>query len=386
MENLKKIGCNNCGGELFFSPGTQMSTCNFCGSEFNIQEATDTEVKMVEKILPFNTSAVDFEIAALRWLSEGDLTPDDILEGSLFNNQVGVYLPMWVFDGRFDGSWSASSGYDRIEEYLGRSLDGKSTVTKTRTVTDWRPSNGNCKGDFQFLATASSENSIPVSVKVFSHDVVITKNSIKDFNADYTQGFSLLEIQLESEECWELYGKDQADFYVERTSKKRIPGDHYKDFYVDAVYDLNKNTSCYVPFWLRNYKYNTSDFHLYMDGTDVSRIDGERPIDEQRASVIKEIDRSRNIGCGIFACIAVLSVVLLSQENTDLGGASFWVIVIIGAIYVVVKEKEKKKIIGESKQIRKNKLEARISALGNGSLEENGSSHLAEKNSNTPSF
>lgn len=379
MENLKKIGCNNCGGELFFSPGTQMSTCNFCGSEFNIQEATDTEVKMVEKILPFNTSAADFEIAALRWLSEGDLTPDDILEGSLFNNQVGVYLPMWVFDGRFDGSWSASSGYDRIEEYLGRSLDGKSTVTKTRTVTDWRPSNGNCKGDFQFLATASSENSIPVSVKVFSHDVVVTKNSIKDFNADYTQGFSLLEIQLESEECWELYGKDQADFYVERTSKKRIPGDHYKDFYVDAVYDLNKNTSCYVPFWLRNYKYNTSDFHLYMDGTDVSRIDGERPIDEQRASVINEIDKKRNMGCGGISVIGLVIYFALAESSIDIAVFILLGAIISGAIFVSTQNNKKKTIIATSKQLRQAKLDAKIKAL---------SQNINESTANkpTPSF
>jgi len=384
MTEFKKISCENCGGELIFSPGTQLSACNFCGSEFNILNSSDTQVKTVEKILPFNTTTNEFEIAALKWLSEGDLTPDDILDSSLFNNQVGVYLPMWMYEGRYDGSWSASSGYTRIEEYVGRSLDGKKLETKTRTVTDWRPSNGNCKGDFQFLATASSESSIPTNVKVFSHHVNVTRNNLKDFKTEYTQGFSLLEIQLDSDNCWDLFGRVQADHYVERESKKRIPGDTYKDFYVDAVYDLNKKTSCYVPFWLRNYKYSNVDFHLYMDGTNTSRIDGKRPVDKERKGVLKAIDQSRNIGCFIFIVIAFIP--LIAQVDPDFSGGFFWVVAIIGIIYAVVKEKEKTKIINESKQIRKNKLEARISALTNGSSEMIDSTRVAENNSNTPSF
>ncbi len=149
MESIKKIGCGNCGAELMFSPGTQLSLCNFCGSEFQIETAIDSKVKTVNSILPFSTTPNQFEIAALKWLSEGDYTPDDILEGSLFNNQVGMYLPMWLFTGKYDGEWSASSGYDRQEEHWDKSFDGKKLVKKTRTVTDWRPSNGNCKGDFQ---------------------------------------------------------------------------------------------------------------------------------------------------------------------------------------------------------------------------------------------
>ena len=380
MSELKKISCENCGGELIFSPGLQLSTCNFCGSEFNIQNSFDTQVKIVEKILPFSTTTAEFEIAALTWLSQGDLTPDDILDSSLFNNQVGVYLPMWLFDGRYDGSWSASSGYQRTEEYVGKSLDGKKLETKTRTVTDWRPSNGSCKGEFQFLATASSESSIPSSVKVFSHNVEVTRNNLKDFKVEYTQGFSLLEIQLESDECWDLFGRIQADHYVEGMSKKRIPGDTYKDFYVDAVYDLNKSTSCYVPFWLRNYKYNDEDFFLYMDGTSVSRIDGVRPVDENRKDNLKDIDKSRNIGCVIFVVIAMIPV-LADQIEDEFKAGFFWVIAVIAVIWVLVKNNQKKTIISESKQIRQNKLEAKINAIKSGS-----SQSSINNNPNTPSF
>ena len=376
MSDFKKISCKNCGGELIFSPGTQLSTCNFCGSEFDIENSSDTKIKSVDKILPFSTTDDEFEIAALIWLSEGELTPDDILEGSLFNNQVGVYLPMWLFDGRYDGSWSASSGYERIEEYIGKSFDGKKLETKTRTVTDWRPSNGSCKGDFQFLATASSESSIPANVKAFSHNVEVTHNNLKDFKTEYTQGFSMIELELDPDNCWNLFGKIQAEYFVERLTKKRIPGDKYKDFYVDAVYDLNKKTSCYVPFWLRNYKYKDDGFHLYMDGTNTLRFDGERPVDYERRNVLKEIDKSRNIGCGIFVGIAI---VILQLSDPDIYGPLFWVIAVIAGIFYYKQEQKKKTIIKESLVIRKEKLNAKINSIKSGTAQN-------KTNDKTPSF
>ena len=247
MELLKKISCENCGGELIFEPSTQLSSCNFCGSEFNIANSEDAEIKLPEKILPFKTEALDFEIAALKWLSEGDLTPDNILEGALFSAQVGVYLPMWMYEGRFDGAWSASSGYDRVEEYIGKSLDGKKLETKTRTVTDWRPSNGNCKGDFVFLASANYDKSMPLSVRSFAHATAIKPSDFNVYDSRYTQGFSMMEMQFDKDTCWENNGKIQADRFVEISSIKRIPGDRHKDFFVDAVYDINTATSCFVP-------------------------------------------------------------------------------------------------------------------------------------------
>ena len=379
MTEFKKISCENCGGELIFSPGTQLSTCNFCGSEFNIQNSKDTQFKSVEKILPFSTTKEEFEIAALQWLSEGDLTPDDILESSMFNNQVGVYLPMWMYEGRYDGSWSASSGYNRTEEYIGKSLDGKKLETKTRTVTDWRPSNGNCKGDFQFLATASADSSIPSSVKAFSHDVEVTRNNLKDFKLEYSQGFSLLEIQLESDECWELHGEWQANHYVESVTKQRIPGDKYKDFYVDAVYDLTNKVSCYVPFWLRNYKYSNADFHLYMDGSNTIRINGERPIDQERSAEVDKLNTQGGIGCAVAAVLGFIP--LLAEADDDFSGPFFWIMAVVGIIWMWRKLAQKDKLIQESKDRRQVKLEQKINAIKNGS-----SQSSINNDSNTPSF
>ena len=51
--SMKKIGCSNCGAELIFDPGTQMTNCNFCGSKFEIEKAVDDEIIVPDGILPF---------------------------------------------------------------------------------------------------------------------------------------------------------------------------------------------------------------------------------------------------------------------------------------------------------------------------------------------
>ena len=59
----------------------------------------------------------------------------------------------------------------------------------------------------------------------------------------------------------------------------------------------------------------------------------------------------------------------------------FWVILAIAVIWVLVKNNQKKTIISESKQIRQNKLEAKINAIKSGS-----SQSSINNNPNTPSF
>jgi len=48
MSNLKKISCKNCGASLMFDPATQMSSCNFCGTKFEIELAEELEAEGID--------------------------------------------------------------------------------------------------------------------------------------------------------------------------------------------------------------------------------------------------------------------------------------------------------------------------------------------------
>ena len=305
---LKKIGCSNCGAELIFDPGTQMTNCNFCGSQFQIEKAQDDEIVMPDGILPFKISKQQYADSVLAWLSEGDYTPDDILKSTVFESVNGVYLPMWLYKGRYHGNWSASSGYKRREEYSEWSESQKKMVRKTRTVTDWRPSSGQCSGEFTILAFAGAGKGIKPDIAIYAHGTSFLRGEIKPFDSKYTLGFSIVDFTIDEHSTWDTLGRIQADSQVESDAKQRIPGDKYKDFYCDVLYDKEQPLRVYVPFWITYYKYNDKEFHVYMDGTSTSRIRGTRPEDQGRKDTIKKL-KLKIITIGILGSIGLSFVV-----------------------------------------------------------------------------
>jgi hypothetical protein len=357
---LKKIGCSNCGAELIFDPGTQMTNCNFCGSQFQIEKAQDEEIITPDGILPFKVTKENYEQAVLSWLSEGDYTPDDILNSTVFESVNGIYLPMWFYKGRYKGNWSASSGYNRIEEYSEWSASQKKMVRKTRTVTDWRPSSGQCSGEFAILAFAGAGKGIKPDVAVYAHGTSFNRGDLKPYDPMYTMGFNLVEYTVDEYDTWDTLGKIQADARVEADSKARIPGDKYKDFYVDALYDKETPLRTYVPFWITNYKYADKDFHVYMDGTSTARIQGFRPEDQGRKDTVKKL-KLKIWTLGIVGSLVlggivgkiVNSGVSEYKKNSVPGFLSICVVLII--TYYLQKSKVNK-ILNESKARRQEIL------------------------------
>lgn len=361
---LKKIGCSNCGAELFFDPGTQMTNCNFCGSKFQIENTKDEEIIMPDGILPFKITKKQYEDAVLGWLSEGDYTPDDILNSTVFESVNGVYLPMWFFKGRYHGNWSASSGYNRTEYYNEYSESQKKMVRKSRTVTDWRPSSGQCSGEFTILAFAGVGKGIKSDIAVYAHGTSFSRGDLKPFDSQYTMGFNIIDFTTDDHSTWDSLGKIQADSQVETDAKRRIPGDKYKDFYCDVLYDKEKPLRVYVPFWITNYKYDEREFHVYMDGTTSSRIQGVRPEDQARKDEVKKKFYKGHIS----AVLVVLFFIIAANSSHDskdvFNSLASWAIALTAVMYGIGYY-QKSKIIKESKEKRQKILNNVLNGISN---------------------
>jgi len=343
-----------------------MTNCNFCGSKFEIEKAKDEEIAAPDGILPFKVSKENYEQAVLSWLSEGDYTPDDILNSTIFESVNGVYLPMWFYKGRYNGNWSASSGYDRTETYLGKDSKGK-TVEKTRTVSDWRPSSGQCSGEFAILAFAGAGKGIKSDVAVYAHGTSFNRGDLKPYDTKYTMGFNLIEYTVDELDTWDILGKIQANSFVETQTKPRIPGDKYKDFYVDALYDKEKPMRTYIPFWITNYKYGEKDFHVYMDGTSTLRINGVRPEDQARKDVIKKLkNKIMIIGLAVTIVTAIIAAKIANHNviyDSDRTATPAIITLFIGIIVTAVISVNKTgKILNESKARRQEILKNRLNS------------------------
>ena len=349
---LKKVSCQNCGAGLVFDPQTQMTDCNFCGSKFEIELSIDEEILIPDGILPFKVQKEEYEKSILKWLSEGDYTPDDILNSSIFESVTGTYLPMWFFKGKYTGNWSASSGYNRREEYVTRDSNGKA-VRKTRTVTDWRPSNGQLAGNYSILGFAGEGKGIASDISIYSESTGFKRGDLKNFDSKYLLGFNMVDFTSDEIDCWDKRGQSQVRRIGEQDAKNRIPGDKSKDFICDLMYDQDKSMRIYVPFWITNYQYNTKNFHVYMDGTSTLRIEGGRPVDENRK---KEVKRKFLKGHISLALTILVFIVLANMNATEDEITVFGTVsVLITIVLYIIGNVQKKKIIRESK-MRRDKI------------------------------
>lgn len=351
---LKKIGCSNCGAELIYDPGTQMTNCNFCGSKFEIEKTVDDEIIAPDGILPFKITKEQYEHAVLGWLSEGDYTPDDILNSTVFESVNGVYLPMWFYKGRYHGNWSASSGYNRREQYLEWSESQKKMVTRSRTVTDWRPSNGQCSGEFAILAFAGAGKGIKQDIAKYTQETNFKRGELKNYDSKYTMGFNLVDFTVDEHSAWETLGKVQADAIVVADAQRRIPGDTYRDFCCDVLYDQESPLRIYVPFWITYYKYEEKEFHVYMDGTTTSRISGIRPESQERKNEVNKKFYKGHISLGL----TILAFIKANSINGSYGSeydkwmSIFGWLVAITIVLYVVGWSQKNKLLNESKAKR----------------------------------
>ncbi len=355
--SLKKIGCSNCGAELLFDPGTQMSNCNFCGSSFEITNANDEAIIVPDGILPFSVTIDEYNKKALEWLSEGDYTPDDILGGSQFSSSNGLYLPMFFFTGKYSGNWSASSGYERREYYTEWSESQKKYVEKSRTVTDWRPSSGSVAGDYAILSYAGNSENIDESVAVYAHGTSFKRGEMKPYDIKFTQGFSLLEYKKDEYDAWDKYGFSQLELITELDAKKRVPGDKHKDFYCDVSKSDDTFIRVYVPFWITYYKYKNKKYHVHMDGSSISRIEGKKPVDENRK---KEVNKKFIKGHVALVVSVIAFCFVVFGDLSENQQSEYWPFIIglfvLSAVLYGIGSYQKNKIISESKQRRKEIL------------------------------
>jgi len=355
---LKKISCSNCGAELIFDPSTQMTNCNFCGSKFEIEQATNEEVLSPDCIVPFKTTKEEYHQAVLRWLSEGDYTPDDILTSSAFEEINGIFLPMYFFKGNYHGHWNASSGYTKTETVWRYSSSEKKNVQESKTVTDWRPSNGQVVGKFAILGFAGVGESIKPEIIAFVHETHFEKESLKSYDSKYTLGFNLLKFNLDEENVWGSVGVAQADSLSTSEIQKRIPGDKFKDLSSDVSYDREETIKAYIPCWIVNYKYADKEFYVCMDGIKSSRICGERPIDKGRKSRVKKFFLPSHI-----VLVVWLAVWLFYAFNESEGIA--WPVFGIGlgvvTLLYIISFRRKKLLLKASKLSREKILKSMAS-------------------------
>jgi DNA-directed RNA polymerase subunit RPC12/RpoP len=345
--SLKTLTCRTCGADLIFDPATQATVCNYCGNSFRVEEAVDKVVPTPDGILPFKVAKDQYHQRLLEWLIEGDYTPDDILESSVFDQVNGIYLPLFMYVGKYHAPWVAAAGFDRKESSL-ITVNGK-LVNTTKTVTDWRPCNGEANGSFTELIFAGEH--VKPEIAQFAAGCGFGTGDLKEYDPRYTLGFVMQGFAGSDEEVWSTQISGRVKALVEADIKQKIPGDRQRDL----SYDLStekKAFRVYAPYWIVYYKYKGAEYHVCMDGLTSARMDGKRPEDQDRKKTVSKFFLPAHI------CLAIWLVVFFGavQASQDAGTAAFFIGLIPTIILYVRASSKKKVVIEKSKAIRQQIL------------------------------
>lgn len=132
---LQQVICPSCRQVInSFNPFEALVECPYCHNKAFNPLITAKKVPVPERIITFTTTEADFEKEMVRQLVETDYTPTDIFSAISPGNVIRAYMPMFLFEGKYNSTWTCSVG--RSKDGGGPQVkDGKITFTKIQQPT-----------------------------------------------------------------------------------------------------------------------------------------------------------------------------------------------------------------------------------------------------------
>lgn len=288
---LQQVVCPSCKRPInTFNPNKLMTECPYCHSKMVNPLVKPKDVPVPERIIPFTTNEQSFEEALVNALINQDYVPTNIFEAISTGDVIQAYLPMYLFEGTFNASWSCESAYEDQKVDISRNWTNSGKTISTKTVKKWRPQNGNASGNFAFLCLANEGNEIPDELRqftsLFPYDVMMSKEYVDgmiDFNDE-----NLMTVERNADETliWQKHGKEMVEKTAENAARQQIGNQEIRDFRASSSFNLTtRGKYVYVPFWFVYYNYAGDQFHFLMDGIG-QRTEYSYPVDQEEIDFV----------------------------------------------------------------------------------------------------
>lgn len=283
---LQQVICPSCKRPInTFNPNKLMAECPYCHSKMVNPLVKPKDVPVPERIIPFTTNEQTFENALTNALINQDYVPTNIFEAISTGDVIQAYLPMYLFEGTYNASWSCESAY------MDQKVKVSSNSVSTKDVKKWRPQNGNASGNFAFLCLANEGNEIPDELRqftsLFPYDVMMSKeyaDGMIDFN---DENMMTLERNADETLVWQKHGKDMVEETAKNAALNQIGNQEIRNFRASSSFNLTtKGKYVYAPFWFVYYNYAGGQFHFLMDGIG-QRTEYSYPVNQEEVDFVK---------------------------------------------------------------------------------------------------
>ena len=267
-EGLDVYTCNNCGASIVVDPNVSTTSCVYCKNTAILKDKLHGEFNP-NFVIPFKHTKED-AIAAFKKLGKGKpLMPKAFNIKKNIKEITGIYIPFWLYD--FDAAGEIDADCKRITTWR----SGNYRYTKTDTYLVTRGGNMN----FEKVPVDGSKrfpNDIMNSIEPFDY------NDLKDFNYSYLSGFLSEKYDMTSDEVIEEAITRAKNSFVEEM-KRDIKGYNTVIPTTNSI-NLNNTKKQYVllPVWMLNVKYKDKIHTIAMNGQ-TGKMVGNIPVDVKKA-------------------------------------------------------------------------------------------------------
>ena len=258
-----QVECPKCHGALnSVSPLSCETICPFCGVEYCITANMTKETPMPEQIVPFNTSVGDFEMSARNMLASQDFAPVDISGYISFKGVLGFYLPVYLYKGQYECSWSSVA-------------DAKNA----------RPQSGVSKGEYAMVILACEGVETCSELAEYVCTLNYRDDGIQQFQIDDLNGRFFLTRNRDEQNMWSKWGESNLNSLI----RKKIQSAE-----VDNVKsEMTSNPTgeailMFYPVWMLAFQYDGEQHHIFMDGAGNNGIQGTTLIDRELKAKIEK--------------------------------------------------------------------------------------------------
>jgi LSD1 subclass zinc finger protein len=273
---LDTFSCKGCGATLAYSAGSRALKCDYCDAITEIERSGPAQDDASQLLIPLTVEADVLQQAVLHHLASGDYAPDDLVERAQIATVERFYVPAFTFSGTYVAQWTASFGYDRSESYIDivRRTDGGEShrvpVSKTRTVTEWKPVSGTETGAISMLGY--SGNTLPPEAMQLVEQTDLRNATV--FNASFLTGLEVQPATLDARATYTQRAEARVNQMIDANVMQHAQGDKQRDWHWSASID-KKTASILVPVCRVLYEYKGKKYTLWVDGANPQKLAGD---------------------------------------------------------------------------------------------------------------
>ncbi len=334
MTNISRFPCTQCGALLTYKPGTQHLTCDYCGKENQIEDASE-EIKEYDfhqalaelahakpsaeivqihceacgagfkfvdnvhagecpfcgttvvtgteaarpitpkSLLPFKINEQQAKQQFRRWLKGLWFAPNKVKKYTDDDAKLkGVYIPYWTFDSETETTYVGARGdVYYVNQEVQTVRDGR-VINEIRQVSQirWTPVQGRVERFFDDVLVGASK-SLPRQIldQLEPWDMV----NLIPYNESYLSGFTSEYYQVNLNQGFDA-AKRKMESVIYRDIAFDIGGDQQRVDQFNTSHSRTTYKHCLLPVWSAAFRYQQKAYHFIINGR-TGQVQGERP-------------------------------------------------------------------------------------------------------------